>query len=439
MAQDSTPGRRNVSSPNPAQRFIRLPSSMLREGMVLAAPIYDIDGTKLLGQGIVVSRVLIDKLIKRGVASVLVDETDLPALYAFRTQGTLRASLPEHVRVRCTHSSEFSREMDAAIASGRLLAMTELGDPFSRRLEKQPAAPYDVGQMNRYVQENTKAIDDLRQLVNCLRSRLVRNLAPLSEITNGSLDRAAKDIDLFTCLAINPYFSDYPFRHILHTATLATAVAINFGLDERSIIDLEIGCLIHDNGMNLLNRSVMDLPRRLDDDEILEVAKHPILVFDLLMEHLDGVPTASRVVAYQMHERCDGSGYPRGHSTEKIHLLSKIAMIADVYVALVSSRPHRSGMLPYFAIAQMLHGVEAGLFDATVMRTFLYTVSLFPLGSYVELNDDMVGRVIRSNGARFDRPVLEMWHRKDRPANAVVVDLTQREDMEIIRPLITPQ
>ena len=71
----------------------------------------------------------------------------------------------------------------------------------------------------------------------------------------------------------------------------------------------------------------------------------------------------SRIVAYQIHERCDGSGYPRGMVGDDLHVLSKIAAVADAYVGLVSNRWHRKALMPYYAMEKMLHSIPQGLFD----------------------------------------------------------------------------
>jgi HD-GYP domain-containing protein (c-di-GMP phosphodiesterase class II) len=141
------------------------------------------------------------------------------------------------------------------------------------------------------------------------------------------------------------------------------------------------------------------------------------------------------MVAYQIHERCDGSGYPRGRAAPQIHPLAKIAGVADTFTALVSRRPYRPGMLPYHAMVKMLQDVGLGLYDAQIVRALLNTVSLFPIGSYVALSDGRLGKVIRSNGGTYDRPVLETWERNDLGADPKLVDLREHPDLKVVRAL----
>jgi hypothetical protein len=67
------------------------------------------------------------------------------------------------------------------------------------------------------------------------------------------------------------------------------------------------------------------------------------------------------------------------------------------------------------------------------LRALLERLSLFPLGCYVQMKDGRVGRVIRSNGKQYYRPVLELWEpRLTGPPE--IVDLTA-SDLQVAKPL----
>jgi putative two-component system response regulator len=58
----------------------------------------------------------------------------------------------------------------------------------------------------------------------------------------------------------------------------------------------------------------------------------------------------------QHHERVDGSGYPTG-TTEPI-FEARVLAVADVFDALTSARPYRSGMPQESALQFMLRNEE---------------------------------------------------------------------------------
>jgi hypothetical protein len=183
-----------------------------------------------------------------------------------------------------------------------------------------------------------------------------------------------------------------------------------------------------------INRSVYENPAILDNVAFLEITKHPSITFDM-MRSVERIAGTSRLVAYQMHERCDGSGYPRCRLENQIHPLSKIAAVADVFVALVSPRPHRPAVMPYYAMEHILHGAQQRLFGRQAVQGLLRTVSLFPLGSYVELSDGRVGRVLRTNGIEYTRPIIEAWQRDGSQTEPEIVDLVSCPELVVTRPL----
>jgi HD-GYP domain-containing protein (c-di-GMP phosphodiesterase class II) len=144
------------------------------------------------------------------------------------------------------------------------------------------------------------------------------------------------------------------------------------------------------------------------------------------------------MVVYQMHERANGSGYPRGRQANQIHDLAKIAAVADVFVALTSERPHRPGMMPYYALERILRGVKDGLYDAAVVRALLKTVSLFPVGSFVSLTDGRTGKVVRANGEHYARPVVLAWDDADSIGTQAVVDLSKDDDVSVHAAISSP-
>jgi HD-GYP domain-containing protein (c-di-GMP phosphodiesterase class II) len=214
---------------------------------------------------------------------------------------------------------------------------------------------------------------------------------------------------------------------------LATMIGTTLGLDQVTLHELGFGCLIHDIGMMAIDRRSFESKKVLELDEFLEIAKHPIKTFDIIAKNLDAVPVNARMVAFQIHERFNGEGYPRRREGENIHPLARIAAVADAYTALVSPRPYRPGMLPYFAMEKMVRDTSRGLFDPKVVRALLETVGLFPLGSFVEMTNEYVGRVIRANGKQYAQPIVEVWKKGSLIASPTIVDLANDSMLKIVK------
>jgi HD-GYP domain-containing protein (c-di-GMP phosphodiesterase class II) len=331
-----------------------------------------------------------------------------------------------------------SRKLDAEIDLAEDFQLKPQGTPFAERLQRHGGQPYNAPVMKRFAQLIQRSAEQLRKLFAALNAGQPVRLDVVKSISQDGLFRVAEDKDLFVNLGIAPSRGGYPSRHSLGVGILAMAVGTTLGWDEDTLLDLGTGCLVHDLGMLGIRRAPHNDKRILLPSELAEIAKHPVLTFELLQRHLDLIPPSARMVAYQMHERCNGSGYPRGYGPDRIHYLAKIAAVADVFVALISPRPHRPGSMPYHALKQILLDTKNGLFDPDVVRALLQTVSLFPIGSYVRLNDGRAGKVIRASDQLYDRPIVEVVKSGD-PSHALgVVDLASQDEVRITGALARP-
>jgi HD-GYP domain-containing protein (c-di-GMP phosphodiesterase class II) len=181
--------------------------------------------------------------------------------------------------------------------------------------------------------------------------------------------------------------------------------------------------------------------RWLTDREHYEIKKHPIHTMRLL-ERMCGVPPVVPLIAYQLHERPNGSGYPQGRPASRIHLMAAILGVADAYCALVSPRPFRPALIPNSAIACLIRHAVVGNHDTRAVRALLNVQSLFAIGSYVTLSNGSVARVLRRNGDKYAQPIVRIV--QDENAQAVpedsetaIVDLAA-DGLEVVQALRAP-
>ena len=95
--------------------------------------------------------------------------------------------------------------------------------------------------------------------------------------------------------------------------------------------------------------------------------------------------TAS-IVAYEHHEKFDGSGYPRGLKGEDIHIYGRITALADVFDALGSDRCYKKAwsdedIFEYFKNESGKH------FDPQLVKIFFDNLNEF-LAIRDKLRDD---------------------------------------------------
>jgi len=76
--------------------------------------------------------------------------------------------------------------------------------------------------------------------------------------------------------------------------------------------------------------------------ELLMVKTHSDSGYEMLMK-VD-LPINIAQTICQHHERCDGTGYPRGLSGSELSMEAQILMVADVVEAMMSHRPYRPAL-----------------------------------------------------------------------------------------------
>ena len=341
----------------------------------------------------------------------------------------------DRVGVRSTANNTFSQAMDAAIANGNELSAASQGEPFDERVPARGAEPYDPRAIEAAMDRFYDSLWKVSDVFAALEEGDSADLPTAENVARSSLDSAAADIDLFAALGISTTARNYPTRHSLHVGNLAIAIGVALGYDERTLIELSTGCLLHDVGMLRVDEHVWKREEPLPPHEFAVVADHPCESVAMIGSEIESLAYASRMVIYQTHERVDGNGYPRGCRREQIHELARVAAVADAFVGLVSPRPHRKAMTPYHAMAKLLHDVKGGRYDTTVVRALLKTVSLFPLGSYFSLSDGRIARVFRVNRENYTQPIVEVWRPGHYDDSADIVDLSAADTLKITAPV----
>ncbi len=388
--------------------------SALRPGAILPTPIYDAynPALLLLGAGTRLNDQILARLEKRGVTRVIVDS--------------------EHAN-EIAPGSVAPKKDEPKIQKITAADIRKAGNhPLNKWLREPKPHPPTPELARRFQQMREMQEQELQETLAQVSRGIYNKTGKLKSLSVDSCEMMLEDLDLYVKLAINHRGDSAGYSHSLRTAQLAMAIAAVLGKSCENISDLGVGCLISRAGQTEYARQLAQAERPLTENEWLEIQKIPNRTFDLMEKCLD-VPVGARQVAYQMFERWDGSGYPRGRTGTQIHPLSRIAAVADVYVALTSSRPHRPPYSPYQAIEIILADTRKGLYDPQTVRGLLQTVCLYPVGSRVRLSDESQATVLRTKPKAYDRPIVQITHGPDGCSqDPVTVDLSEQEAIAIV-------
>ena len=191
--------------------------------------------------------------------------------------------------------------------------------------------------------------------------------------------------------------SDYTFEHSVEVAIIATLLGRHLGLPIPQIREVALGALLHDIGKISIDQAILNKPGRLTTDEFATIKEHPSLGFELVRR----LPLPSILpahVAFQHHERQDGSGYPRGLvgnnrilrleaerlRPSRIVLIAEIAAVADVFCALASERPYKPAF-PLDRVRSILDGLAGHHLNRDVVTALLRVVPMYAVGHWIEV------------------------------------------------------
>jgi HD-GYP domain-containing protein (c-di-GMP phosphodiesterase class II) len=127
--------------------------------------------------------------------------------------------------------------------------------------------------------------------------------------------------------------------HSDRVAIIARRVGEELGIDRWELDHLYLAGLLHDVGKIGVGDGIASKARKLTEDEVAQVRRHPNRGCRLL-EHLNRLDCVAPGVLHH-HERYDGEGYPQGLAEEEIPLAARIIAVADAYDAMTNSRPYR--------------------------------------------------------------------------------------------------
>jgi len=199
---------------------------------------------------------------------------------------------------------------------------------------------------------------------------------------------------------------DYLVSNAVSVAIVSVKIAEALRCESAKLEQVALAGLLHDLGMFALSDSLVYKTGTLTEEELQHIKEHPQQGAHLFKDVGKAYPWVERVIL-QEHERWDGSGYPNRLAGDQIDEMALIIGLADVFDALMNSRPYRSGVSPHRAIrALLVNGKTA--FPHHLLKALVDQLSIYPLGTTVRLNTGETGVVSQLNRQYPLRPILQV-------------------------------
>ncbi|WP_404418705.1 HD-GYP domain-containing protein [Marinospirillum sp.] len=276
-----------------------------------------------------------------------------------------------------------------------------------------PSAPRPVSISDE--QERAKQIhDEALKMVDTVMQRVRRgaeiDVSEVEGVAEQLVDSVYRNQNALACLSRIRDKDTYLMEHSLNVGVLLSILAKSMGFEKSLVRRLAVGGMLHDIGKVQVPDEVLHKPGKLEAEEWAEMKRH-VAYGEAYLNGLD-ISKDIRNICAQHHERLDASGYPRGLGGDKISLYGRMAAVCDVYDAITADRVYHKGMPPPVAMKRLVEWSDDHL-DRKLVYQFIRTLSIYPVGSLVQLESGKLAFVVEPNPKHQARPLVRaIYHDK---------------------------
>lgn len=298
----------------------------------------------------------------------------------------------------------------------------------SREEERETREEEDEEETKTAKEVYNSAVTAVKDIMNNARAGRGVNVGKVEKLVSSLSDALFKDQLNLLGLTVIKSYDETTFYHSVNTCILSLSVGNNLSFAGDKLVALGAAALLHDIGKVNIPKDLTTKPLPLTPEEFETMKRHPIEGAEILSQ-MPGMHKLSMVVAFEHHVGYDLSGYPKLTNKERPHLYSRIVQIADSYEAGTSIRPFKGSKLPDQVLAEIVR--QSGRFyDPVVTKSFVQTLSIFPVGSVVLLDSGEIAVVYSTNQSDLARPKIRIAVDEDgkgvEPDESEIVDLLEQ-------------
>ena len=153
---------------------------------------------------------------------------------------------------------------------------------------------------------------------------------------------------------------------------IAGLMAKQLRLSEKDVATIEAAANLSQIGKMFVPREILLKPGALTAEEKMEMERHVDYARNILKDIEFDLPVVDTI--YQMNERLDGKGYPKGLHSDEISIHAKVLAIANAFTAMAKPRSYRAA-LPTGEAMEILEK-QSGSYDqelVAVLREVIQT------------------------------------------------------------------
>ena len=236
------------------------------------------------------------------------------------------------------------------------------------------------------------------------------DISKARRVVHSLIDRIAQDEFSLIELTNIRDFDEYTYAHSANVCVYSLTTGIRLGLDRQRLSELGFSALFHDIGKVKLPEDLIRKPDVFDENDWIQMQKHPLLGAKTLLRNLkfDCHSARAALVAFEHHINNDYTGYPMLSNKRPTNLFSKVVAIADTFDALSSGRVYIKKAIPPDEVLRKMMYQMTVKFDDFLLKLFVNIIGVYPAGTLVLMSTDQLAVVSRNRGTNLSRPVVRL-------------------------------
>ncbi len=252
-------------------------------------------------------------------------------------------------------------------------------------------------------------------------------------VVQGMVDLLLQEESTLVGLTTLRSHDEYTHHHSVNVCILSLTVGQRLGYPKKKLTELGVAALFHDMGKAEIPPEILNKPSDFTEEEWQIMRRHPVSGVKNIIK-LKGINEMTiRMVsgAFEHHLNYDLSGYPKLDTKWELSLLGRIIGIVDCYDALTSSRVYNRVPYPPEKALKFMLNKSGRAFDPVLMKIFINSIGIFPIGTLVLLDTHELAVVVQSNPnpERSDRPKVKLIaDRNGSEIDGEILDLSQLDE-----------
>jgi len=223
-------------------------------------------------------------------------------------------------------------------------------------------------------------------------------------------------------LQLQNYFSetDMIYHHAVSMGLISGYIGRLTKQKSGDAIQIAIGGCLCDAG--LAKENPVLLKQALMNGNMKLLNKHPAESYKMVQNVL-AIQPEIKVSVFQHHEMLDGSGYPLGLKSNKIHKFAKIFLVSDLYHNLITNP--NNPLTPFDAL-EILRKDYFGKIDIEILDALTDAFRQLAINMHVRLSDHRTGRIVYIDTKNPTKPVIQVDQSEE------IISLSNESDIYII-------